>query len=66
MLGLKIDEKVEEKVQEIPTEIAELLEERNVARANKDWAESDRLRDLIKEKGYIVKDSKDGATVEKI
>ncbi len=66
VLGLKIDEKIEEKVEEIPTEITELLEQRNVARANKDWAESDRLRDLIREKGYIVKDSKDGATVEKI
>ncbi len=66
VLGLKIDEKIEESAEEIPTEIAELLEQRNVARANKDWTESDRLRDLIKEKGYIVKDSKEGATIEKI
>ena len=36
------------------------------ARENKDWAESDKIRDLIKEKGYIVKDSKEGQTIEKI
>ena len=31
-----------------------------IARENKDWAESDRLRDLILEKGYTIKDTKDG------
>ncbi len=64
VLGLKID-KQEEK-EEIPQEIIDLVEQREKARAEKNWAESDRLRDEIKEKGYIVKDSKEGATVEKI
>ena len=40
--------------------------ERAEARKNKDWAESDKIRDIIKEKGYIVKDSKEGQTVEKL
>ncbi len=66
VLGLKIDEKTEETVQDVPTEVLKLLEERNIARQNKDWVESDRLRDLIKEKGYMVKDSKDGTTLEKV
>ena len=66
VLGLKIDEKVEEKAQNIPSEVLELLEQRNIARQNKDWSESDRLRDLIKEKGYMLKDSKDGTTLDKI
>ena len=64
VLGLKIDE--ENQKEEIPEEITNLLEQRQKAREEKNWAESDRLRDLIKEKGYIVKDGKDGATVEKI
>ena len=64
VLGLKIDEEVQK--EEIPQEIMDLLEQRKQARTEKNWAESDRLRDAIKEKGYIVKDSKDGATVEKI
>ncbi len=66
VLGLDIDKKEELKKDEIPEEVQKLLDERNKARLNKDWAESDKLRDLIKEKGYIVKDSKEGTTVEKI
>ena len=64
VLGLKIDE--ENKKEEIPEEIINLLKQRQQARQEKNWAESDRIRDLIKEKGYMVKDGKDGAEVEKI
>ena len=56
----------ETKKQEIPEEILKLVEQRRVARENKDWAESDRIRDELKEKGYIVKDTKDGAVIETI
>ena len=63
VLGIKIDEYKEE---EIPQEIKDLLELRKQARENKDWNESDRLREEIKAKGYIVKDSKEGQTVEKV
>lgn len=63
VLGLKLDE--EGKVEELPQEIAELVEQRKQARANKDWEKSDEIRDLILSKGYIVKDSKEGMTVEK-
>lgn len=62
VLGLKIDEY---KKQDIPNEIKELLKQREEARKNKDWSESDKIRDIIKEKGYIVKDSKEGQTIEK-
>ena len=63
VLGLKIDE--EDLKEDLPKDIIELIEQRKTARANKDWAKSDELRDLILSKGYIVKDSKDGMTVEK-
>ena len=43
-----------------------LLEKRKQARADKNWALSDEIRDNLKEKGYAVKDTKDGMTVEKI
>ena len=62
VLGIKIDQK--EKV-EIPEEIQELIEQRKKVREDKNWAESDRLRDLILEKGYIVKDTKNGIEVTK-
>lgn len=50
---------------ELPEEINTLLEQRKIARNNKDWAESDRIRDELKEKGYIVKDTKEGQTISK-
>ena len=64
VLGLKIDEKVQNSL-EIPEEVTKLIEERKVARENKDWKLSDELRDRIKEKGYIIKDSKEGMQIEK-
>ena len=51
---------------EIPEEIKKLIEERNVARQNKDWAKSDEIRDEIASKGYSIKDTKDGIIVEKM
>ncbi|MCI9245748.1 MAG: cysteine--tRNA ligase [Clostridia bacterium] len=51
---------------ELPEEIAELLEKRKQARENKDWKIADQIRDQLKEKGYSVKDTKEGMTVEKI
>ena len=56
-----IDE--QEKI-ELPDEIIDLVNQRKESRENKNWAESDRIRDLLKEKGYIVKDTKDGMTIE--
>jgi cysteinyl-tRNA synthetase len=48
--------------QSLPEECMQLLEQRKHARENKDWAESDRLRDLLREKGVEVRDGKDGQT----
>ena len=39
-----------------------VLEDRRKARAEKNWAESDRIRDLLASFGITVKDTKDGAT----
>ena len=51
--------------QSVPAEIAALLEERAAARAARNWAESDRLRDEIATRGWIVKDSKEGQSCTK-
>lgn len=61
VLGLKISKEEEKK--EIPQEILDLIEQRKQARLEKNWSESDRLRDLIKEKGYTIKDTKDGMEI---
>ena len=56
-LGLILPE--QEQV-EAPDEIKELAEKRWLARENKDWAASDQLRDDLLEKGWVVKDGRDG------
>lgn len=45
------------------SELEELLKQRNQARILKNWAEADRLRKLIDEKGYKIVDNKDGTSV---
>ena len=55
----------EKKAVEIPSDIQALLEQRAAARAAKNWAESDRLRDEIAAKGWLVKDSKSGQSCTK-
>ena len=66
VLGIDIEKTSEDKILELPDEINELIEKRKQARANKDWALSDQIRDELKEKGYAVKDTKEGMTIEKI
>ena len=66
VLGLKVDKEPEQEEIEIPQEVLDLMKQRKQARQEKNWTESDRLRDLIKEKGYEVKDTKDGMDISKI
>ena len=54
------------KAEEIPAEVRAIAEERKLARANKDWAKSDELREKLKQAGYAVKDSKDGYELSKL
>jgi hypothetical protein len=48
-----------------PAETLELLEQRQAARIRKDFAESDRLRDVISSQGWTVQDGKDGQKLVK-
>jgi cysteinyl-tRNA synthetase len=45
---------------ELEPRLRELLDEREAARANRDWAASDRLRDELGEQGIAVEDTRDG------
>src|SRR3989338_8358746 len=49
----------------VPSDIMKLVEEREQARKDKDWAKSDKLRDKIKLKGYIIEDIQDGVKVKR-
>ena len=44
----------------IPADVLALVEQRQQARADKEWKKSDELRDEILAKGWVVKDTKDG------
>ena len=69
VLGLDLENSenyLNEKI-DVPQEILDLVEERKNAKANKDYAKADELRDLINSKGYSIKDSANGEVqIEKI
>jgi cysteinyl-tRNA synthetase len=48
--------------QEINSELEELLNQRNLARKNKDWKQADLFRDKLAELGYKIVDNKDGTS----
>ncbi len=57
IFGLHLEE---EKANELNEEEQALLDARAKAREEKNWAESDRIRNELKKRGVIVRDSKDG------
>lgn len=66
-LNLEIENKeVKICLDNLPEEIKDLLNQREEARKNKDYNMSDRLREELKDRGYIVKDSKEGQKIEKV
>lgn len=50
----------------LPPEIDALVKARAAARAAKDWAGSDRIRDELATKGWEVRDSKEGQKIKKL
>lgn len=54
ILGLRLSDAFKEI--EIPSDIQDLFEKRKLARAEKNWAEADKLREEIKSKGFDVND----------
>ena len=61
MLGvLGLDNLLERVESEIPAELVELRDARERARAERDYAAADRLRDQIRERGWEVRDGPEG------
>lgn len=50
------------KSNDIDDDIEKLIEQRQNARANKDWTTADKIRDELKAKGIILKDTPQGVT----
>jgi cysteinyl-tRNA synthetase len=60
VLGLDLDAPTEPEPTELPEGAAELLERRAAARAARDWAASDRLREELLALGVTVQDTPEG------
>ena len=45
---------------ELNAEVEALIEQRTKARAEKDWATADAIRDKLKEMNVVLEDTKDG------
>src|SRR5581483_9920071 len=61
VLGLGLDDAAPPAAgDDLPAGAAELLDARATARVERDWAESDRLRDALLQLGVAVTDTKDG------
>ena len=52
--------------QNIPKEIIKLAEERKTARKDKNWKKSDKLRDKILKKGYIIEDTSNSYKIKNV
>ncbi|HLC62776.1 MAG TPA: cysteine--tRNA ligase [Candidatus Nanoarchaeia archaeon] len=54
------------KEQKIPQDIKEIADARLIAREHKDWKEADKLRELLKKKGWAVEDSEESYRVKRV
>jgi len=65
VLGLNLSDYIGRPI-EIPDEVKSLIDQRMTARKLKNWEETDKLRDEIKEKGFIVEDTSEGQKISEI
>ena len=63
VLGLDLEQV--DKPEILPEDIQKMVDARQKARSEKDWAASDRLRDELQKLGYRVQDTKEGMTLIK-
>jgi cysteinyl-tRNA synthetase len=64
ILAIELDKNPDQEG-DIPSKVKELAAKREKARSQKQWAESDSLRHEIEKLGYIVRDTPQGAVIEK-
>lgn len=65
VFGLSLETAANASEEEVPADVMELLEQRKMYRANKQWDMADQIRMKIQEKGYVILDTNEGAKVQK-
>ncbi len=65
VLGLRLEQTLG-RLEEVPPEVRALVEEREEARKQKDWSRADELRDMIKQRGYVVEDTDAGFVIKSL
>lgn len=63
VLGLRLEDVLGKPIS-VPDEVRKLVEQREQARAQKDWSRSDELRARIAELGYTVEDTDSGPVIK--
>jgi len=63
VLGFDLEQVQQEDM--LPEDIRQMADDRLKARADKDWARSDELRDAIQARGFLVQDTPQGTKVFK-
>lgn len=54
------------RLDDIPEEVKELAKKREEARLSQNYQESDRMREEIKSRGYVLEDTADGCKIKKV
>ena len=57
---------LETKKEKIPDEIKKLVQEREKARKEEDYERADRIREELKNKGYVLEDTEEGTLVKSL
>jgi len=60
VLGLRLSDVVDADGETLPAEVAELIQQREQARAARNWSRADAFREAIREQGYEVEDTPEG------
>ena len=63
LLGIRVERDASGQV---PADVLALVEQREDARRRRDWAAADRLRDAIRDAGFVVEDRQEGSLVKAI
>jgi len=56
----------EQALEPLPERLREMIEAREQARAEKDWGEADRIREVLREEGVVVEDTPEGSRWKRV